>query len=44
MAVDPNPPDKGPICTDVLASREHELAGWALAFGGVCSLTAVLIA
>ncbi len=42
-----HPPDEGPICTDVLASREHELtrlAGWALVFGSVCSLAAVLIA
>jgi hypothetical protein len=42
----PHPPDEGPICTDVLASRRHELmrlAGWALVFGSVCSLAAVLI-
>jgi hypothetical protein len=41
----PHPPDQGPICTDVLASREHELtrlAGWALVFGSLCSLVAVL--
>jgi hypothetical protein len=43
---DPNPEDNEPIYTSVLASREHKLirlAGWALAFGGVCSLVAVLI-
>jgi hypothetical protein len=42
----PNSTDEGPICTDVLASREHqlmELAGWALVIGSICSLTAVLI-
>lgn len=43
---DPNPEDDEPIYTSVLASREHKLmrlAGWALAFGSVCSLVAVLI-
>lgn len=43
----PHPPDEGPICTDVLASRKHgllRLAGWALVVGSVCSLVAVLIA
>lgn len=41
------PTEDGPICTDVLSSREHDLtmlAGWALAGGSVCSLAAVLLA
>jgi hypothetical protein len=43
----PHPQGEGPICTDALASREHELmrlAGWALVVGSLCSLVAVLIA
>lgn len=43
----PHPSDEGPICTDVLASREPalmRLAGWALVVGSLCSLVAVLIA
>jgi hypothetical protein len=41
----PSSADEGPICTDVLASREHQLmklAGWALVIGSICSLAAVL--
>lgn len=41
------PTEEGPICTDVLLSRERDLtrlAGWALAAGSVCSLAAVLLA